>query len=104
MVGRVIDFEKARYELSATRELTLDGYHTKDSLKNEIADCVNELAISDTDRIAIYKWIITSFSKTGLIETYNDLGSEKWLKMIRQMIDQEYAIRYINKVSNNRNR
>lgn len=100
MVGRVINFKQAQYKLSAMKEITLDGRYTKDTLKYEISEYIDSLWISEEEKIDLFKFIITSFSRTGLIETYNDLGDSEWHKMMRQMVNQEYSTRYIEKFIN----
>lgn len=99
MVGRVIDFEQAKHELSATKVVTLDKQQTKNSLRGEIVRYVDNLPIPDNEKVAIYTYVVTSFSKTGLVEVYNDLGADKWLKEMQSMVYNEYMTRKHEKMS-----
>lgn len=58
----------------------------------DLVDKVRKIASSYGDD-GITKSVVDSFVTNGLVETYNELGYQKWVEMIHGVVQQEYAER-----------
>lgn len=80
----MIDFVK----LTGARQWTHDGKMSRNMIEEEILDIVHEMhGYDDAERIQLS--VIKSFSKSGLIEIYNQLGHDGLMDIVRQTIKIE---------------
>lgn len=54
---------------------------------------IRKIAISQGYDNSIAESVINSFVTNGIIETYNELGYQKWIEMIHQIVAHEGAER-----------
>lgn len=85
MSAVVIDFYQSA-EILANKELpTDDGVYTNHQLIHIIRDLVNKI----TDNEQIHRSIIESFTPTGIVEIYNELGIDGFKDLISDMANHE---------------
>lgn len=58
----------------------------------DLVDKVRKIASSYGDD-GVTKSVVDSFVTNGLVETYNELGYQKWVEMIHGVVQQEYVER-----------
>ena len=54
---------------------------------------IKKIVISKGCDSKVAESTINSFVMNGIVETYNELGYQKWIEMIHQMIDHEISER-----------
>lgn len=67
---------------------TLDNKYSQRNLIEHIKALCIEYS-PNNDGKALYEQIIPSFSKEGILETYNELGADVWEEMILGIINKE---------------
>lgn len=70
---------------------TVDNKYTQKDLIRKI----RRMATSRGYNNEVANSVINSFVMNGIVEVYNELGYQKWTKLIYEMIDHEYAERRI---------
>lgn len=68
---------------------TLDNRYSQKDLIEHIKTLCAEHSPNNDGGKAIYEQVIPSFSKEGMLETYNELGIDAWEKIILGMIFKE---------------
>lgn len=67
---------------------TRDNKYSQRDLIECIKTLCAEFSPSDNGK-PIYEQVIPSFSKEGILETYNELGADAWRQMIIGIINKE---------------
>lgn len=70
-------------------ERTDDDRYSQKDLINKINKVVKSKGCDDK----VTASVVNSFVTNGIIETYNELGYQKWMDMIHQVIDHEITER-----------
>lgn len=64
---------------------TSDGRYSQRDLIHKI----NKIATSKGHDNKVAQSVINSFVMNGIVETYNDLGYQRWIEMIHQIVAHE---------------
>ena len=72
-------------------EKTKDGRYTQ----KDLIDKIKKIAVSQGYNNETAQSAINSFVMNGIIETYNELGYQKWIELIHQIVAHEGAERRI---------
>lgn len=71
--------------LNQLHEKTDDGRYTQQDLINRIKKVVASKGYDN----GTTQSVINSFVQNGILETYNELGFQKWMELIHQIVDHE---------------
>lgn len=85
-MAEIIRFDHLQ-QLLGDNQVTADGKYTKNILLAKVRKIVDDTIDSNEAKSDILKYVIHSFTTTGVVETYNDLGEHGWLDMIKEMIE-----------------
>lgn len=66
---------------------------TKDSryTQKDLIRIINKISKSRGHDSKVTESVVNSFVTNGIIETYNELGYQKWIEMIHQIVDHEIS-------------